>query len=745
MYGNSIKSAGIPTHTLFPIWFSRFGKIFFYGLILLFSFYQVQAQEQKIQITGSQQSVILAENVDFLEDPTNQLTAEQVLQSGNFKRSTNQIPVFKNSVQNAWFRLDVSNQSASSSLFLDIAYSNLSEVTCYRIDSGKAILIGRDGNAVPTDSIQRKTTHFIFNLQLPVGASGKYLLHINSRHPIIIPASVHTYEALNETLNVQTLVAGIFMGVMLVMLMYNLFIFSATRDRNYLLYIFYIFFLTLAQSTLAGYEFRFLWPNHYWINRYAVVITSSLSAISGLLFTMQFLQTSVNTIRFHRIMQALIAIYVVGMLLCIFTNNLSICYHILNYNGVAVVLIVLSTSIYLVSKGYRPAKFYILAWAFFLISFLILILRNLAFLPYNDFTTYSIYVGSSFEVALLAIALADKINNLRKEKEHSQAESLRTLQENEKLIINQNALLEQKVNARTEELVKTNENLSSAMDELKDAQIQLVDAEKMASLGQLTAGIAHEINNPINFVKSNIGPLQMDIDDLISIIDAYKPLHDIPADEIPDKLKEVKRLKDKIDIDYLKTEVENLVSGIRDGAERTVEIVKGLRTFSRLDEGEIKTVNIYEGLDSTIVLLRNMLNENIIIEKDYQADGVIECFPGKLNQVFMNILSNAIHAIKLKGDRTEKNYIRIFSKVVDGMLELHIKDTGVGMPDEVRRKIFDPFFTTKEVGEGTGLGLSIVYKIIFMHFGKIDVQSSPGNGAEFIISLNYQLPAAINK
>ena len=745
MFGNQLILAAISASTHFPYRLARFGKIFFYGLILFFSFNQLQAQDQKIQITGSNQSVILAENVDFLEDPTNQLTAEQVLKSGNFKRSNNRIPVFSNNIQNVWFRMDVSNQSASSSLFLDIAYSNLSEVSCYRIDSGKAILIGKDGNAVETDSVQRKTTHFVFNLQLPVGARGNYLMHINSKHPIIIPASVHTYEALNETLNVQTMVAGIFMGVMLVMLMYNLFIFSATRDRNYLLYIFYIFFLTLAQSTLAGYEFRFLWPNHYWINRYAVVITSSLSAISGLLFTMQFLQTSVNTIRFHRIMQALIAIYVLGMLICIFTNNLSICYHILNYNGFAVVLIVLSTSIYLVNKGYRPAKFYILAWAFFLISFLILILRNLAFLPYNDFTTYSIYVGSSFEVALLAIALADKINNLRKEKEHSQAESLRTLQENEKLIINQNALLEQKVNERTEELLKTNDNLSTAMDELKDAQIQLVDAEKMASLGQLTAGIAHEINNPINFVKSNIGPLQMDIDDLISIIDAYQPLHEIPVDEIPDKLKEVKRLKDKIDIDYLKNEVENLVSGIRDGAERTVEIVKGLRTFSRLDEGEIKTVNIYEGLDSTIVLLRNMLNENIIIEKDYQADGVIECFPGKLNQVFMNIISNAIHAIKLKGDRTEKNYIRIFSKVVDGMLELHIKDTGVGMPDEVRRKIFDPFFTTKEVGEGTGLGLSIVYKIIFMHFGKIDVQSSPGNGAEFIISLNYQLPAAINK
>lgn len=745
MYGNLLKSADISQTTLFTNRTSRCFKLLLFGLFFLLFNNVLQAQEQGIQITGSQQSVILADNVDLLEDPSNQLTAEQVLQSGKFKRSSNLIPVFSSSLQNAWFRFDVTNQSASSSLFLDIAYSNLSELTFYRIDSGKAILLGKDGNAVPTDSVQRKTTHFIFNLHLPVGASGKYLLHINSQHPIIIPASIHTYEALNETLTMQTMMIGIFMGVMLVMLLYNLFIFSATRDRNYLLYIFYIFFLTLAQSTLAGYEFRYLWPNQYWINRYAVVVTTSLSAISGLLFTMQFLQTSVNSIRFHRIMQALIAIFVLGMLICIFTRYLSISYYILNYNGVAVVLTVLITSIYLVKNGYRPAKFYIIAWAFFLISYLILILRNLAYLPYSNFTTYCIYVGSTFEVALLAIALADKINNLRKEKELSQAESLRNLRENEKLIINQNALLEQKVNARTEELLKTNENLSSAMDELKDAQIQLVDAEKMASLGQLTAGIAHEINNPINFVKSNIGPLQMDIDDLISIIDAYQPIHDIRVDEIPEKLKEVKRLKDKIDIDYLKIEVDNLVSGIRDGAERTVEIVKGLRTFSRLDEGEIKTVNIYEGLDSTIVLLRNMLNENIIIEKDYQADGVIECFPGKLNQVFMNIISNAIHAIKLKGDRTEKNYIRIFSKVVDGMLELHIKDTGVGMSDEVRRKIFDPFFTTKEVGEGTGLGLSIVYKIIFMHFGKIDVQSSPGNGAEFIISLNYQLPAAINK
>lgn len=742
MFGNHINSSLLYKTILSKV---LLRPVFFFlaGIFLPLSF--LGAQQSQIQITGDRQSSVLAENIEFLEDDTNKMSAEDVLKTDKFQRTSNQIPVFQINVKNAWFKMDVANQSASNSLFLDIAYSNLSKVTLYRIDSGKANMLALDGNAVATDSVQRKTTHFIFDLQLPQGSKGSYLLHINSEHPIIIPASIHTYESLNETLNTQTLVAGIYMGVMLVMFLYNLFIFSATRDRNYLLYIFYIFFLTLAQSTLAGYGFRFLWPDYPSINHYAVVVTSSLSAISGLLFTMQFLQTAVNSNLFHRIMQGLIAVYFLGIGICLFTSYLSFSYVILNINGILVVFAILGTCIYLIKQRYRPAIFYIIAWIFFLFAFLILILRNFAILPYNNFTTYSLYVGSSFEVALLAIALADKINNLRREKELSQAESLRTLQENEKLIINQNSLLEKKVSERTDELLKSNESLHSAMEELKDAQIQLVDAEKMASLGQLTAGIAHEINNPINFVKSNIGPLQMDIDDLVSIIDAYKPLHDMAPEEMPEKLKEVKKLKDKIDIEYLKSEVDNLVNGIRDGAERTVEIVKGLRTFSRLDEGEIKTVNIYEGLDSTIVLLRNMLNENIIIEKDYQADGVIECFPGKLNQVFMNIISNAIHAIKLKNERHEKNYIRIFSRDVDGQLELHIKDTGVGMSEEVKRKIFDPFFTTKEVGEGTGLGLSIVYKIIFMHYGKIDVITSPGNGAEFVITLNYLLPAAINK
>ena len=367
-------------------------------------------------------------------------------------------------------------------------------------------------------------------------------------------------------------------------------------------------------------------------------------------------------------------------------------------------------------------------------------MRNSAILPYNDITTYSINVGASIEVALLSIALADKINVLRREKEQSQAESLQTLQENEKLIRDQNTMLEKNVAERTEELMASNLHLSEALKDLKDAQIQLVEAEKMASLGQLTAGIAHEINNPINFVKSNIGPLQLDIGDLVAIIDAYEVLHQSDAEAVPAQLAKIEQLKKQVDLAYLKDEISNLVKGIRDGAERTVEIVKGLRTFSRLDEGEIKIVNIYEGLESTLVLLRNSIPTNISVEMDLAANGNVECYPGKLNQVFMNILSNAIQAVKKKKNQSETEYIKISSKDLGTQIEIRIKDTGMGMPDEVRTKIFDPFFTTKEVGEGTGLGLSIVYKIIHMHFGKIEVVSAEGKGAEFIITLNYTLP-----
>jgi two-component system NtrC family sensor kinase len=507
----------------------------------------------------------------------------------------------------------------------------------------------------------------------------------------------------------------------------------------------YLLFLAIAQVTLAGYGFKYFWPSHPAINHYALPVTSALAGMGGISFAIVFLRTKHYTPKLNPVLYGLLAFYV-GAIVLSFAGLNSIAYNILNLISLAGGLILLSASWYIVrKKHYKPAYFYFIAWIAFLAGIIVFVLRNLNIAPYNNFTTYILYVGSAIEGILLSIALADKINSLRREKEKSQEEALRISVENEKLVRDQNIVLEKKVSERTEELQATNTNLNTTLQDLKDAQSQLVEAEKMASLGQLTAGIAHEINNPINFVKSNIKPLQLDIKDLLEVIDEYDKLHETDSDKIPHQLTQIDKLKKQIDIDYVKSEIDNLMRGIQDGAERTAEIVMGLRNFSRLDESDVKTVNIHEGLDSTLVLLKNQMPDHVKVVRDYQANGTIECLPGKLNQVFMNIIGNGLQAIKQKEHQEKEECITIRTLDKGDQIEIHIKDSGIGMTEEVKHKIFDPFFTTKDVGEGTGLGLSIVFKIIQRHEGKIEVVSAPGNGAEFIITLNHTLPeSAVN-
>jgi two-component system NtrC family sensor kinase len=712
-------------------------RFFLLGLLLLVLVSGSKAQV--IRITDRQNASFISASLEQLVDTTNQLTAEQVNQSTGFVQLKGSIPVFSGAVKNVWFRFGVQNGSVSPTLLLNIAYPNLSQVSLYALDNNQAKMLGRQGTEIPSAAVIAGSPNLVYDLQLAPGTTRRYLLHVYSEHPIIVPAEVHTYDALHNSINIQTIVTGLYLGVLAVMFLYNLFLFYGTRDNSYLYYIIYIFCLALAQVTVAGYGYRYLWPEQAWLNRYAVVVTSTFSALSGLLFSIHFLRTKFYTPKLHRWLLLLASVYVAG-LLCSLLSLPGISYAILNYNGLVSVVSVLATSVIIARKGFKAAYFYLFAWLLLLVSFSILIFRNLSLLPYNNFTTYTIYLGSALEVALLSIALADKINALRKEKEQSQAEALKASLENEKLVRDQNIVLERKVAERTEELQATNENLSDTLQNLKETQSQLVEAEKMASLGQLTAGIAHEINNPINFVKSNIKPLQLDINDLVEVIDAYEQLHTTSAAEIPAKLTEIDKLKKQIDIDYVRTEIDSLVKGIQEGAERTAEIVLGLRTFSRLDESEVKTVNVHEGIESTIVLLKNALPPNISIKKDFQSQGEIECFPGKLNQVFMNILSNGIQAIKEKEEQQEEESITISTRDIEDRMEISIRDTGMGMTEEVKQKIFDPFFTTKDVGEGTGLGLSIVYKIIQKHGGKIEVHSTRGKGAEFVISLFRVLP-----
>jgi len=309
-------------------------------------------------------------------------------------------------------------------------------------------------------------------------------------------------------------------------------------------------------------------------------------------------------------------------------------------------------------------------------------------------------------------------------------EKNRELEQRQEEIIAQS----EEIRSANEEVIATNEALEAqkselqlTLENLKMTQSQLIQSEKMASLGLLTAGIAHELNNPINFVRGNVNPLQRDMDEIFSLIGQYDAL--IKENNLEEVSGQVSEIKEKMDYGFLIKEINNLLEGIQEGADRSSNIVKGLRSFSRLDDEKFQLHNIHDGIDSTLLLLNNKIKNTIRVHKDYGDLQEIECLPGKINQVFMNILTNCIQAIEDKGDI----YIQTVSS--DIWVKIIIKDTGAGMSPEVKAHIFEPFYTTKDVGKGTGLGLSITYGIIEQHNGNIDVISEPGRGTEFIISL----------
>ncbi len=276
---------------------------------------------------------------------------------------------------------------------------------------------------------------------------------------------------------------------------------------------------------------------------------------------------------------------------------------------------------------------------------------------------------------------------------------------------------------------KQKRELELTLENLKLAQSQLIQSEKMASVGVMTAGIAHELNNPINFMSGNVYPLQQDLDEVFSLLDKYEKT--VNEHGLKEYFAEVDSFKKEMDFSYLTQEIYSLLKGIEEGASRSSEIIKGLRSFSRLDDEACQYYDIHEGIDSSLVLLHNkIIDKKINVRKDYGDFEGLECFPSKFNQVIMNILTNSIHAMEeSKGELV----IQTVSSAIG--VKIIIKDNGKGMTQEVKEHIFDPFFTTKEVGQGTGLGLSISYGIIERHNGNIDVISEPGKGTEFIISL----------
>jgi two-component system, NtrC family, sensor kinase len=302
-----------------------------------------------------------------------------------------------------------------------------------------------------------------------------------------------------------------------------------------------------------------------------------------------------------------------------------------------------------------------------------------------------------------------------------------TLAEQNGMLKNFSAHLEQKVAERTRELQQTH--------------VQLIQQEKLSSLGQLVAGIAHEINNPVNFIYGNCAPALRYAQDLLGLVALY-------GEEFPQASPKLQQKIQEIDLEFLEQDVLKVISSMQMGAERIREIVLSLRNFSRLDEAEFKQVNLHEGIDNTLMILHHRLKANgenlgIEVNKVYGQIPPVFCYPGQLNQVFMNLIGNAIDALQEQNERRspqeQKNnpsQIWIRTQAVDAnRISIQISDNGTGIPSEVQGKLFDPFFTTKPVGKGTGLGLSISHQIVEKHRGRIWCDSTVGQGTQFTVEI----------
>ncbi|MEO0646678.1 MAG: ATP-binding protein, partial [Cyanobacteria bacterium J06650_10] len=339
------------------------------------------------------------------------------------------------------------------------------------------------------------------------------------------------------------------------------------------------------------------------------------------------------------------------------------------------------------------------------------------------------------QVQNLTRTLKKQNYQLKGEVEQRQKAEEQLLQANEALE-SLNHQLEDRVKERTHDL-------SEALTTIQQTQVQLIQQEKLSALGQLVAGIAHEINNPVNFIHGNIDHASGYAEDLLSLFRLYEQHYPNPVSDIQNK-------REEIDIGFLSEDLPKLLNSMQVGTDRIRDIVLSLRIFSRLDEAEVKDVDIHEGIDSTLLILNSRIKGTamivpIEIVRDYTDLPKVKCYPGQLNQVFMNILSNAIDALEEKAEKKAENgsndnwqpTITIFTQPLGtDKVSIFIRDNGPGVPDELLEKIFDPFFTTKAVGKGTGLGMSISHEIISeKHHGTLTCQRLDSEGTEFCITI----------
>ena len=696
--------------------------VFGLGISLGLSTFTTAAGSQVV-FDGRTPALSVGHSCEILRDEQASMTWKEAMVSKDYKPSDQKVPNLGISPAAYWLKFNVLNTSADDRMFLTVDHPEIDELDVYLVFPQRMVVLAKAGQARPPHAAPGSPKEYAFNLDIPSSTSATILLRARSNKQLQIPLRLTSVQEFHLIRAFKYLAVGGYVGIMLVLALYNLFVFFSTRDTSYLIYVFYILCITLAQLTFFGIGQFYLWPELTWWSQRASVMFTLLSALAASTFMRSFINTAQYAPRFDKWLPAWYGFLSFTAVVYAFVDPL-LGYQLDQVATGAFATYMFATAMASYRNGSRPAAFFLLAWSMFLVGVVIYVMKDADILPYTTMSVYTMPIGSAIEGILLSFGLADRINILRREKEQSQEQALAVSLENERIIREQNVLLEEKVEQRTHDLRESNEHL-------KRTQTQLVNAEKMASLGQLTAGIAHEINNPINFITSNIQPLRRNITEIVEVMQEYRAMR---AEEANEKLAKLKERERQLGIGDSIDELDDIIGSISEGSKRTAEIVRGLRNFSRLDEDDLKDSDLREGINNTLALLAPQFRDKVEIKAELGDLPLVECFPGKINQVFMNILTNAIQATLARTDEIPPK-VEITVGADDHTAHVVIADNGIGMTKETQARMFDPFFTTKPVGEGTGLGLAIVYGIIQDHHGEIQVDSVLGEGTSVRISL----------
>jgi two-component system NtrC family sensor kinase len=575
-----------------------------------------------------------------------------------------------------------------------------------------------------------------FKLQLPMGEHS-LVIGLNSRlvsklPTVQIPLQLLSPKAFDWQYGYAWIFGIFFLGATFLLGLFHFVLFAVTRDWSYLFYFSFIicatFFCLSMNPPMAKLLYGGMQPTSG-IPFFVGTLTLALHlALFKNIFDLGTLYPGLD-IWFKRAYFLIGAFAVVGLL---------------GFTYVAVIFLFPLTAVaaaFMIWVNIRflrgmsmLALLFLLGTASFSFSIFLLLSMLLEWLPS---AVLGMTVGLQMQVFYLlgtifwAAALSARISNMRKAANEKELETrtLKRKQEQEllKMLEEQNKELEERVQNRTKKVQEKNRELETSIQSLHAAQNQLIEKEKMVSLGQLTAGVAHEINNPINFISNGISNLKLNYQDLVDALRPYLPL--LPENTSGKQIMAIKEQNQKLEIAEIIEENKILFKSINNGVDRTRKIVNSLSTFSEEGGEQYVPTDLNACLESTLEILKNKIKNRIEVVKEYGDLPKVVCQESRINQVFLNILNNAAQAIEGNG------VINIQTSDDESMVQVKITDNGSGMDEATRRKVFDPFFTTKEIGVGTGLGLSISYKIIEQHGGSIHLESKLGKGTTFFILL----------